>query len=641
MNIINILLLIQMGILFTFPLLRRLIGGSAQNQKQHHNFFSLINMFVSVTVLVLVLYYGSNYETSVVLFSIDNLSFSLGFSVSILRTIFYTVIVICLTIYLNYLAVEKQDLSKSTLDHLPYFAMLIIPFVFSPNFFQLIVVWFILDILYLEYLNSLSKDSRLENRLGFKQLFFSLIIANTLIITSFILLITRTASFNYAIIVNDIQLKFFIHNQYFLLLNILFFVGVIAKISIFPFHTWFRNANRDNLSWNIPVISFYIFTNLFTFINTPYFKLLPVLVDTFAWVGITVAIISITIAVFTNNRSSLLVLILSSLFAYILFTFGSGNYAIGFHTMITMIIVGTAIPIIITNRSKEEPTDEVGKTKPQLFTKIIFFLTTAIIFLGLIGVPPLNSSILGIIIVFASQSNSLSLALFIIGFLFLFQLGIIGIKLAYDLWSKRAERKSVRNVILVAVLTITLILTFAIYPYFHIIDLFETPIAIETPILLVSALPLGISFLLAIVSFVLLKTIFTEFNDLMDPYLLNIEKTYQKIYYYDFLYSPLEVLYFKLLLPSIKWFHRYFIKAFLVGVIFTVLARISTCFWKTLKNFIVEVAIPKIKSFFIVLSKTIRKFESASDKSQLIYVLLSIVLLLLLTFFLFIGGVIV
>ncbi|MCK5409593.1 MAG: hypothetical protein KAJ30_04955, partial [Candidatus Heimdallarchaeota archaeon] len=136
MNLINILLLTQMVILLVFPLLRRLVGGRAQDRKQHHNFFSLINIIISVTVLAIVLYYESNYETSVDLFNIDNLSFSFGFSVSILRTIFYTTIVICLTIYLNHLAAEKQDLSKSTLDRISYFALLIIPFVFSPNFFQ-------------------------------------------------------------------------------------------------------------------------------------------------------------------------------------------------------------------------------------------------------------------------------------------------------------------------------------------------------------------------------------------------------------------------------------------------------------------------------------------------------------------------
>ncbi len=641
MSPINILLLIQMGILFAFPLLRRLIGGRAQDQKQHHNFFSLINIIISVTVLAIVLYYDSNYETSVDLFNIDNLSFSFGFSVSILRTIFYTTIVICLTIYLNHLAAEKQDLSKSTLDRLSYFAMLVIPFVFSPNFFQLIVVWFILDVLYLEYLHLVSKDSSSKNRLGFKQMFFSLIIANALIMTSFILLIKRTASFNYNMIVNDIQLKFFIHNQYFLLLNILFFVGVLAKISIFPFHNWFRNANKDNLSWNIPILSFYIFANLFTFVNTPYFYFIPVLADVFAWVGIISAIVSITIAIFTNNKSSLLVLILSSLFAYILFTFGSGSYVTGFHTMITIIITGTAIPIIITNRNKEEPTDEVRTTKPQLLTKIAFFLTSAIIFLGLIGIPPLSSSVISLIILYVSQPNSFSLALFIIGFLFLFQLGIVGIKLTYDLWSKRTESKSIRNVILVAILTITLILTFTIYPYFKIINLYESPIVIENQILLLTVLPLSICFLIAIVVFILLKTVFIELNDSMGPYLLKTEKTYQKIYYYDFLYSPLELLYLKILLPGIKWFYRYIIKAFLVGVILTELVRIITFLWNKLKNFIVKIAIPKITSFFITLSKTIRKFESTSEKSQLIYALLFIVILLLLTFFLFIGGVIV
>ncbi len=641
MNLINMLLLIQMGILFAFPFLRRLIGGSAQDQKQHINFFSLINIFVSVIVLAMVLYYDSNYETSIDLFNIDGLSFSFGFSVSILRTIFYSVLIICLTIYLNYLTAEKHDLSKSTLDRLAYFAMLIIPFVFSPNFFQLIVVWFILDFLYLEYLYSLSKDSISENRLGFKQMLFSLIIANTLIMTSFILLIKRTSSFNYNMIVNDIQLKFFINNQYFLLLNVLFFVGVIAKISLFPFHTWFRNVNRDNLSWNIPIVSFYIFANLFTFLNTPYFNLLPILADIFAWVGIIVAIISITIAVFTYNKSSLIVLILSSLIAYILFTFGSGSYAIGFHTMISILIVVTAVPIIITNRSKEEPTDELETIKPQLFTKIIFFLTSAIIFLGLIGVPPLSSSVLSIIIVYVSQPNSLSLALFIIGFLFLLLLGIVSIKLVYDLWSKRAERKSIRSTILVTILALTLILTVTIYPYFQIINLYETPIVIENQILLLSALPLGISFLIAIVVFVLLKTVFIELDDSMGPYLLEIERIYQKIYYYDFLYSPLELLYLKTLLPSIKWFYQYIIKAFLVGIIFTGLTSITTFIWKKMKNFIVKVAIPKIESFFIVLSRTIRKFESASEKSQLIYVFFSIIILLLLTFFLFIGGVIV
>jgi hypothetical protein len=641
MNLINVLLLAQMGMLFAFPILRRLVGGNEKNQKQHHNFFSLINIFASITVLTMVLYNNSNYETSIDLLNIDSISFSLGFSVSILRTIFYAVLVICLTVYLNYLAAEKQDLSKSTLDRLSYFALLIIPFVFSPNFFQLIVVWFILDFLYLEYQHSLSKDSMSENRLGFKQLFFSLIIANALILTSFILLIKRTSSFNYNMIITDIQLKFFIHNQYFLLLNVLFFIGVIAKISIFPFHTWFRNANKDNLSWNIPVFSFYIITNLFAFISTPYFNLLPVLADIFAWVGIIVAIISIAIAVFTNNKSSLLVLIFSSLFAYILFTFGSGSYAIGFHNMIVIMIVGTAIPIIITNRSKEEIKDELGTTKPQIFTNIAFFLTSAIIFLGLIGVPPLSSSVLSIIIIYISQPNTLSLALFIIGFLFLFLLGIVGIKLASDLWSKRAERKSIRNIILVAILAITLILTFTIYPYFQIIALYEPPIVIENQILLLSALPLGISFLIALVVFVLMKTVFIELNDSMSPYLLKIERTYQKIYYYDFLYSPLELLYLKTILPSIKWFYRYFIEAFLVGIIFTELARIITFLLKALKNFIVKVAIPKIKSFFIALSKTVRKLETASEKSQLIYVLFSIIFLLLLTYFLYIGGVIV
>ncbi|MHA1345247.1 MAG: hypothetical protein ACTSO3_02495 [Candidatus Heimdallarchaeaceae archaeon] len=641
MNLIDILLLVHMGTLFAFPILRRLIGGSAQNRKQHHNLFSLFNILVSATVLALALYFESNYETSIDLFNIDNLSFSFGFSVSILRTIFYTVIVVCLTLYLNYLAAEKQDISKTTLDHLSYFSMLIIPLVFSPNFFQLIVVWFILDVLYLEYTHSISKDSKSENRLGFKQLIFSLIVANILIITSFILLIRRAGSFNYAIIVNDIQFKFFICNQYFLLLNVLFFLGVIAKISIFPFHTWFRNVNKDNLSWNIPIFMFYISINLFIFINSPFLNLLPILADVFAWVGITTAIVSITIAVFTNNKSSLLVLILSSLFAYILFTFGTGSYVIGFHTLVTTLIVGTAIPIIISNRSKEETIDELGTSKIQLFTKIAFFLTSAIIFLGLIGAPPLNGSILSIIIIYASQSLSLSLALFIIGFLFIFQLGIIGIKLVYDLWSKRAELKSIRNIILVSILAITLILTFTIYPYFQIITLFETPIAITNQIFLETVLPLGVIFLITIVIFVLMKTIFIELNDSMSPYLLKVEKTYQKIYYYDFLYSPLELLFLKILLPGAKWFYLIVIKTLLVGIVLTNLVKFFIFLWKTLKKFIVKVAIPKIKLFFTTLSKTIRNFESASEKSQLICVLCTMIVLLLLTYFLFIGGVIV
>ncbi|MBY9001486.1 MAG: hypothetical protein KGD64_11255, partial [Candidatus Heimdallarchaeota archaeon] len=475
MNTIDLLLLIQMGILLLFPFLRRLESRNSQGQKQHHNFFSAINISLPIAVLVVFFLNRIPSETIVDLYTIDNLTFNIGFMISDYRVIFYSVITISLTIYLNYLAAEKSNKSKSNIDRLSYFAMLLIPFIFSPNFFQLIVVWFVLDVLYLEYIHSLAKINDSENRLGFKQMVFSLFVANVTIIISIVLLLKRAESFSFSSIIFDIQYKFFIHNRYFMILNALFFIGIIAKTSLYPFHSWFRNVNRKNYAWNIPVLSFYVATSIFTLFNTPYFYLLTPLQDVFAWYGIILSFVSVAIAVFMNNENSSFILILSSLSAFILFNIGSNNLSFGFHILCVAVIFATFMSIVIGYKRVPSDSNEEKMTKPYSLSNIVFLFTSAIVMLGLIGIPPLNSSVLSLLSFYELQPNTLSLALFIIGIFYIFLLGITGIKQSYNLWNRRREKIASRNIVLITALILILFLTSLIYPYFRLLNIFGSP----------------------------------------------------------------------------------------------------------------------------------------------------------------------
>ena len=641
MNLVNILLLIQLSFLFTLPILRWLLYGLKKEVKGSNLIFSIIQGTLCITVIVVYFIFNEPINSTYQLFGISDINFNVGLMITNTRMIFYGAFILTILFYMNYISVNQENWSNKRADRISFLALFLIPIIFSPNLFQTMVSWFIFEILFIEYNLIVTRDGNDLNRLGLKQSIFSIIVSNILIYISFILLLLRTKSFNFSNILNDIQFKFFINTPYFVIMTSFFFVGVLAKLSIFPFHQWSRNISSGSNFWNFPIILIYISSVFILILETPYLYLIPSMNQALIWGGICIGLITLFTSFISKEKDTMLPLIVSTMFSYAIFSLGSFNHDVAFILVNTVLVAITLLVMILLPQQDQIPLTSAADFPKKLeFSNILIPAIFAFLSFSLIGIPPFSSLFKTVLDIYVSQSLPSYLAIVILDLLFLFLLLIFGVKIYHNFWELRHEKMGVKNSIRISLFLLVLLGLSVLFPYFHLFNPYGMPFNADSSQLMILILPIGIVFLVYVTLYIIVNLIYTKGKERIGSIVLTFEKHILPIYYFDFLYKPLETFYKEALIPGFKWINRIIIEKFLIGILYASVVGVSLFIYRETKKLILNVIIPKIKSFFTFLSLSLRKLESISERYQLIFIFSSTAILLLLALLLFIGGII-
>ena len=646
MNNIVVLLSIQVCILLLFPLIRRIIKrffkGDNSLKRASFGFFSFINIVFPISILGLFLnsYFreiSDRIVSSFLLFETNKYSIEIGYRISIIQILIYFTLCILAAVINNYFGHSK--ISKSELvDKFSIFSMVMILFIFSPNFFQLILFMFAIDMLFLDFLSTSSIENSSEKK-PFIHSFLSIITGNLLILISSALLIRKVHSFDFNAISSAIQYRLFIFNPYFQALIVLFLLGIFAKVSLFPFHTWIRNNIEIRDKRIILVFLIYVPTSLFMLIGTPILSLLPVVQNFVIWYGICIALTAAFFAIFLRKQLESLLLLFISSIGLILYSIGVEYYSVGLNLiLITPVLFSNLVIIKLTKKGHEEEvviSFEERKKVKRVFLHIFAILSV----LTLIGVGPLNSLILSLTYPLTLSNLIVKVFLLLFGIVSLIFIFISVLDLVSINWLKEESVEINKGVITsTSVLTFFLMLASILFPYFEILSPIPLTIDFLPNSYLLTVLPLGICYLIVLLVYLLIKKYFSEFHQKLQVFNEKISIYLRQIFTFEFIFTPLIYVTKKFIIPSSRWLYEKIILLFIFEMVVENSIRFLKFCIQKLKTFILDYLIPWIKKLYTNLSHFSRRFEDASQRTQLYVAFSFLFILLVIVVSLFVGG---
>ncbi|MFW9853091.1 MAG: hypothetical protein ACFFDS_09115, partial [Candidatus Thorarchaeota archaeon] len=240
-SISALLLTIQICLFLLFPILRITILKFFFDDEKLKKFYlySYIASSLIITISFVSYFLYSYFTTTIEPLSIfkfyesQQYNIEIGFRIDLIQVVFYATIFLALPLIINYLALSNPKLEIKHLERIILIFTISILLIFSPNFLQFLVIYLVLDVLIIDFVNfSIFSDRKQKNNI--KSLVFSFILGNIFIFISIALLIRRSRSFDFSVIYNDIMFKFILSNPYFRNLCILLLIGIIIKCSLFP-----------------------------------------------------------------------------------------------------------------------------------------------------------------------------------------------------------------------------------------------------------------------------------------------------------------------------------------------------------------------------------------------------------------------
>jgi len=462
---------------------------------------------------------------------------------------------------------------------------------------------------------------------------FVFVFGDLFILSSIILLLKRTMTFDFAAIFVDIDTKFFIQSPYFKIISFLFVVGLFTKFSIFPFHSWNFNVLSETNYWVFSLLIPFLSPYLLFLLISPY-RNIVVNIKLFLYLfGLCVGLFSIIVAVFVQNFNKKIDLLYSLVIGFFFMSFGINQNLTSYQLLLLLPMIFVNF-IVLSNLTKE--TETVLEEDNQKSSKVVITIA-AVSFpmLSLIGIPPFNTILIGItsFVSFGTQFSLLVLLLYLISQMFVFY---VCMQLLVHFLKKRKglEISLLLRYIVVSIL-ILISLVSLVFPYFQLLYPFESDINFQNVYFLYSALPLAIVYFLIPTSYLLVKKFFPSLVERVSIFFAKIGLVFEKFYYFDFIFETNRLIYILLLKPLIKKFTQVVI----INICYTFLFKkiiVSMLNW--VKTLFKEIILPKVKQLFAKLSQIIRSFETASLKKQLFIVFLFIFLIILLIFFIPIGG---
>jgi hypothetical protein len=574
-------------------------------------------------------------SSSIILMQRVYYQLELGLKFSIIPITIYVLILLALFISAICVSINSEKWSVSHLDRLSIFSSILILFLFSPNFFQLLILMVIIDIIVLEFLYFSLKSSKSTNLKGFKQMLMSVIMGNVILISSIAMLIRKVRSFDYHSIFIDIQYKFFLFTPYFILICILFLLGLTAKSSIFPFHVWKRKTlSEDESSFFFVQLHYILLPVLIVFI-TPYIEILHVIQNVFTWYGILISFLAILGAIFIKERTEFLSFLLTSSFGFLLFFFGTGYNLIAFHQLLLIPFVFISLAILILRKKKK-----IQNIKRKTFVQIIVWIISIILpLLIILGIPPISSKITGLTYSFINPNLIANYGLLVFGICILLLAFIVILKVVKEFWIERKQIYfAISDTISFSFSSIILILLSLLFPYFLIFEPFPPIPLTDLRLYLYTALPLGVVCLLILISYLTIPRYLKQVSDTVQEITTSASPAIEKVANFDFIYELFSLIYLNIIVPSSRWVKEKIIVSFFAGIILTNLNRFFKFIFLKLKYFIFDILIPFLKKHFARISKFIRGLERTTNKLQIQLTMAFLLILIVIVVVLYFGG---
>ena len=211
--------------------------------------------------------------------------------------------------------------------------------------------------------------------------------------------------------------------------------------------------------------------------------------------------------------------------------------------------------------------------------------------------------------------------------------------LSFTNWIKERNIEINKGVILsTSVLTVFMLLASILFPYFSLITTISQTIDFQPSAFIITALPLGICYLVILIGCLLTKNYFSTIYQKLMMFSEKITPHMRKIYGIEFIFTPLIYVSKKLIIPSMVWFYEKIFLWLIIGLVTKNIVRfLKFCILK-IRILILDYVIPGTKVLFTKMSLFSRKFEEASQRSQLLIALSFLLILLLIVVGLFAGG---
>lgn len=647
MDSFSLILTIQVIILLLFPLLRRFFNLIFTEEREarlaNMMVFTTVNLVLPLSLLIVFLFLKitgsfSEITTKILLFGSKNFMFELGFQIKSIQILSYSFFFIISSLLSCRIILNKEKMQKNYLDKISLFLAIFVLLLYSPNFFQLTLFMIFLDIVILRFIQISFRNSDLGDIRGVKQVIFSLIIGNSFLLSSFGLIIKLSKTFDFSSILHDISFHYNLSHPFFIAVCSIFLVGLTAKISLFPFHEWKRKSWNSNIPWIFQIVFLYISVILLFFYITPYIGIISLIKNGIVWYGVIIALLSSVLAVLIQKKKVALTLLLSFYSGIILFTIGLDFYIAAFQQIILLPFIFSILCVYVL---KERKTIEEGEkqSSPSILVSVLLSIPILIASLSLIGIPPLNSSLVSITYTLDHADILFNNGLLACGIISSAFIVYLVFRTVNEIWIQKSQSEiELLNVFILIGSSLAIILFSVLLPYLLPLEHFPVIILSESRLYLKSALPVAaIGFIFSLL-FILTTRYFKRQQKFFSHKTESISDILQKIITYDFIFELCAVIYLKIILPSAAWIKKRIIIGFFVGIVFSYTYLWLRILVKGLRKLVFDIIIPFIKRMFENASKFLRHLEGINLKQQLQLAAVFMIILLIIVIAFYFGG---
>ena len=625
MDSLSIILTIHTIMIALFPLLRRffsfILPGDREARIINLVVFSIINLALPISIFIVFLVYsfrGTFYNSTskIFLFGSKNYLFELGFRITPIQLIAYSFIFLILSVISYRTIMNREKISFNYIDKISVLCFALILLIYSPNFFQLTLFLLILDALFLNFIHASFQKFSTNGSRNLKQLVFAFVIGNSFLFSSFGLLIKLSRSFDFFLIFQDINLYYNLTHPFFVIVCSLFLVGLVAKSSLFPFHEWKRKAWNTDISWVFQIDFFYIsIIMLFLFI-TPFNSLIFIIADGIVWYATIILLFCSILTVIIRKIEVVSTLLLSIYSSIILFTIGVGYYFAAFQQIVILPFIFSILIIYLMKESKENMDEYSGNN--SILKSLLLSIPLLISGLAIIGVPPLNNSLIAITYTLDHPTILSGIGLLICSIISFALIVYFISTILYKVFNQRSKiRISLLDIFVIVESSLMIILFGVLVPYLLPIEHLQIVMLSESLLFLKSVLPIAVIGFVFTLLYLLLVNYFKSFYENISQKTEPLNSLTQKIIAYDFLFEFSALVYMKVILPTTKWIKRKIVMGFLVGIVFHYSYESLLILARSLRKLIFEIIIPNIKKAFVKTSKFIRSLEGLKLRNQL------------------------
>jgi hypothetical protein len=410
---------------------------------------------------------------------------------------------------------------------------------------------------------------------------------------------------------------------------------------MFPFHSWLHDVCSKESGWKFNIIMINVLLGFSLVFISPISKLLIVIPNYFAWYGVIFSLVATLIGVLTTKDLDKQIMIFTSTLGLLLICLGSGNIASAFQIllMIPFAFLGLMIfSVKLPSNNEISSSENKAKTVIKLVLDTLIF---SIVGISIIAVIPFSSSLLNIGYLFTTTSIDSSLVVYVLAIISLLGIFLIYVQISRKYYEQKLYKtQKLSQLIPLSLIIVILSLNSILYPIFNILNPYSLPVDFANESLSIALIPIFVGWfvilLLYITSELLVKKISTKLSKFSD----SIQNTLRDIYLFEFIIRPLDWLRVNAIIPFAILFYEYFIRDFIYKLVILSIARFFVFLAKTTRDFIKDIAIPQTINLFKTSSNFIRSLENAKLKTQLLYIILSLGILIAVVIILYAGGMI-